>query len=391
MQTLSGVIQPYAWGSFTLIPELLRQEPTGEPQAELWLGAHPAAPARLPDGATLAELVEGDPRVVGTAAVDAFGPRLPYLLKLLAAEQPLSLQAHPTREQAEEGWAREERDGPGRGEPSRNYKDDWPKPEMIVALTDFEALCGFADPARTASLWARLGVEALSPLVEELRRGGPEALRTVVLRLLGEDGWAAVAEQVAEVAGGAGDDDAELARLCRTVLETSEHHPGDPGVLVATLMNRVSLTPGQALFLGAGNLHAYLSGLGVEVMANSDNVLRGGLTSKHVDVDELASVLDFSVIEPRPVELADEGEGRVRFLTPAPEFALWRVDCSDTPTTVPARTTGRIVLVTRGRVLLRTGDTSLTLHRGDAAFLPAGEQVAVNGSGTAYVAAPGVR
>lgn len=391
MQTLSGVIQPYAWGSPTLIPELLRQQPTDDPQAELWLGAHPVGPARLADGSTLAELVEREPGVVGTASVDVLGPRLPYLLKLLAAAQPLSLQAHPTREQAEAGWAREEADGPAQGEPSRSYKDDWPKPEMIVALTDFEALCGFTEPARTAALWSRLGVDALSPLVQELGRGGSEALRTVVLRLLGEDGWGPVSEQVVEAARRAGQDDPELARLCRTVLETAGHHPGDPGVLVATLMNRVSLRPGQALFLGAGNLHAYLSGLGVEVMASSDNVLRGGLTSKHVDVDELAAVLDFSVIDPVPVEVGDEGEGRVRFLTPAPEFALWRVDCSDTPTTVPARTTGRIVLVTQGRVLLRTGDTSLTLHRGEAAFLPAGEQVGVNGSGTAYVAAPGLR
>ncbi|MVA76520.1 mannose-6-phosphate isomerase, class I [Auraticoccus sp. F435] len=394
VQRLTGQVQEYAWGSTVLIPELRGQTPTGRPQAELWLGAHPGAPSTLEDGRTLAELVESRPEVVGRESVRRFGPRLPYLLKLLAAAAPLSLQAHPTREQAEAGWAREEESGPDRGDPTRNYKDDWPKPEMIVALTDFEALCGFADPGTTARLWRSLGVPALEPLAELLAGASSDAVATVVRRLLSEDGWGAVCEDVVRAAGevtrdgGAGE---PLARLCRTALELAEHYPGDPGVLVALLMNRVSLRPGQALFLGAGNLHAYLSGLGVELMANSDNVLRGGLTPKHVDVEELTSVLDTRTGAPDLVRTVDEGEGRTRFDTPAPEFTLWRVDCSDTPTTVPATPTGRVVVVTSGRVLLRTGDTATTLHRGESAFLAAGEQVAANGAGVAWVAAPGVR
>ncbi len=391
MDRLFGTVQHYAWGSTTLLPELLGEPVTGEPHAELWLGAHPGAPSDLGSGGTLAALVERQPEVVGRESVHRFGPRLPYLLKLLAAAAPLSLQAHPTREQAEAGWAREEEQGPEQGAPTRNYKDDWPKPEMIVALTDFEALCGFAEPTATAGLLAELDVPGLAPLVELLEGGGEDSLATAVRRLLSEDGWGDVAGQVVEAAAvHTGREDA-LGRLSRTAVELAEHYPGDAGVLVALLMNRVSLRPGQALFLGAGNLHAYLSGLGVELMANSDNVLRGGLTPKHVDVAELGAVLDTTPGTPDLVRTVDEGEGRLRFDTPAPEFSLWRIDCSDTPTTVPASTAGRIVLTTSGRVLLRTGASSHTLHRGESAFLPAGEQVAINGAGVAWVAAPGIR
>ncbi|RCK68378.1 mannose-6-phosphate isomerase, class I [Desertihabitans brevis] len=388
MQRLTGPVQHYAWGSPTLIPELLGTEPDGRPHAELWLGAHPSAPARL-ESEGLDERVERDPAVVGAASVERFGRRLPYLLKLLAAAEPLSLQAHPTREQAERGWAREEAEGPARDAPDRNYKDDWPKPEMIVALTEFDALCGFADPARTAALWRELEVEALDPLVDAL--GTPDGLRAVLLDLLDDERWRGVAGLVTEAAGRRAEEEGAVGDLCRTAVEIARFYPGDPGVLVALLMNRVRLQPGEALFLGAGNLHAYLSGLGVEVMANSDNVLRGGLTPKHVDVAELGAVLDFSSITPQPVPLVDEGEGRFRFDTPAPEFTLWRVDCSDTPTTVPASTTGRIVLATSGRVQLQSGATAITLHRGQAAFLPAGETVSAHGGGTAFVAGPGVR
>ena len=158
MERLVGVVQPYAWGSPTVIPELLGVEPTGEPQAELWFGAHPLAPS-MAAGEPLDKIVDRDPEaVVGTASVDAFGPRLPFLLKIIAADRPLSLQAHPTRQQAEAGYAREEAAGVPRDAPHRTYRDGWPKPEVLVALRETEALCGFRDPTETYALFERLGV-----------------------------------------------------------------------------------------------------------------------------------------------------------------------------------------------------------------------------------------
>lgn len=386
---LRGSAQHYAWGSTTLIPQLLGVPATGEPWAEMWWGTHPGGPTATEDGSTLTALVDARPGVVGATSTDQFGPGLPYLLKLLGVAMPLSLQAHPDRTQAEAGWAREEAEGPDRTAPTRNYRDDWPKPEMTVALTDFEGLCGFADPDRTAACWRRLEVPALDELAAVLT--GPDGLRLVLERVLTEPRWREVVEEVVTAAAPHVEREGDLGELARTTAGIARHHPGDPGLLVALTMNRVRLAPGEAIYLAPGVLHAHLSGLGVEVMASSDNVLRGGLTGKHVDVAELVAVAAFAPGEPALVPTVDEGEGRMRFDTPAPEFALWRVECSDTPTTVPATTTGRIVLATAGRVLLRTGSGSITLHRGEAAFLPAGEQVAANGAGTAFVAAPGVR
>ncbi|HEU5484711.1 MAG TPA: type I phosphomannose isomerase catalytic subunit, partial [Microlunatus sp.] len=160
MDLVTGSIQNYAWGSTTALPEFLGVPPDGRPQAELWLGAHPVAPSMLA-GSSLAERIDADPAgVVGAASVAEFGPRLPYLLKVLAAAQPLSLQAHPSRAQAEEGHAREEASGVDRSAPHRLFRDDWPKPEMLVALGDVEALCGFAEPDQTHALFARLDVPA---------------------------------------------------------------------------------------------------------------------------------------------------------------------------------------------------------------------------------------
>ena len=148
MERLTGVIQPYAWGSPTVIPELLGVPPTGEPQAELWFGAHPLAPSTV-RGEPLDDLVDRDPEgVVGSASVASFGPRLPFLLKIIAADRPLSLQAHPSREQAEAGYAREQAAGVPRDAPNRLYRDGWPKPEVLCALRETEALCGFRDPGR---------------------------------------------------------------------------------------------------------------------------------------------------------------------------------------------------------------------------------------------------
>ncbi|GAA2112254.1 mannose-6-phosphate isomerase, class I [Microlunatus panaciterrae] len=393
MQRLVGKVQPYAWGSTTAIPELLGVDPTGEPQAELWLGAHPSAPSRWGDQ-SLQDAVAADPEaVVGAASVQEFGPRLPYLLKVLAAAQPLSLQAHPSRAEAEAGFAREQQAGIALDAPERTYRDDWPKPEALCALGEMEALCGFREPAETYALLARLGVAELLDLVAPLERGGSEALAEVFGRLLRLPAdQREVVGSVAEAAHGHIDDPGPFGDLCRTAEELATFYPGDPGVLAALLMSRVRFGKHQALFLPAGNLHAYLHGTGVEIMANSDNVLRGGLTPKHVDVDELLRLLDFTPGFPGLVDAVEEQPGVWAYQTPAPEFALWRLDLTSTGLALPGEGSGRVVLVTDGQATLVTKGCELVLDRGGSAFVAAADrEVRVAGTGTVFVGGPGVR
>ena len=393
MQRLTGMIQPYAWGSLTAIPELLGLEPTGEPQAELWLGAHPLAPSSV-DGEPLDKVVAQDPvGVVGRASVEAFGPRLPFLLKVIAAAQPLSLQAHPSREQAEAGYAREQAAGVPRDAPHRTYRDGWPKPELLCALDETEALCGFGEPRETYWMFEQLGVPSALELVAPLAHEdvpAAERLKVVFSRLLrlSTDERSVISEvaQAAETAKGPDD----LASFARTAWELNAYYPGDPGVLAALLMNRITLQPGDALFMPSGNLHAYLRGGGVEIMANSDNVMRGGLTPKYVNVDELLAILDFTPGLRGMITPIEESRGVWRYPTPAPEFALWRIEPDGGPVAVPAGTTGRILLVTDGELTAVSATATLDLGRGESALLTAGEDVGLTGPGTAFVGGPGI-
>ncbi|MGC5076993.1 mannose-6-phosphate isomerase, class I [Agrococcus sp. DT81.2] len=300
----------YAWGSTTLLASYLGRSGSGGPEAELWLGAHPASPSVVARGPHAGSELG--------SVLDAEGARRPaMLLKVLAAAQPLSLQAHPDAGRAREGWEREERLGIPLDAPHRSYRDPNPKPEIIVAVTSFEALSGFRPRAQASEVAAALAAadERAAPLVEHVSAG--DALPWLL------SGSPDVAP-VVEAAVAARD---ELARThpveADTVARLSSAHPGDPGILVALLLNRVSLAPGEALFLPAGNLHAYLSGLGIELMGPSDNVLRGGLTPKHVDVAELLAVVDRTpLVDPRlPAEPLD---GAVAYRPSAP-FELRRV------------------------------------------------------------------
>lgn len=389
MHRLEGALQHYAWGSTHAIPELLGLPADQGPVAELWLGAHRAAPSTVA-GRSLADIVAERPAQVGEASVRRFGPVLPYLLKVLAAERSLSLQAHPTREQAEEGFAREQAAGLALDARERSYQDAWPKPEALCALGGFDALHGFADPARTAEHFARLGLPAVDDLVRPLTAtGGAAGLREVFVASceLAEE-RRDVVDRIAAAAWAADwrtSGDADFGLFCRTAIELAAQHPGDPGVIAALLMNRVRLEPGEGIYLPAGTLHAYLRGVGVEVMASSDNVLRGGLTPKYVDVAELVRILDFSPSTPRPVEVVEHQPGVFGYLTPAPEFALWRVE-ADGSVELPAGDRGRIVLVTHGSVAADGG----RLERGQAAWVEAGESLVVTGSAQLFVAAPGV-
>ncbi|MGW2650923.1 mannose-6-phosphate isomerase, class I [Streptomyces sp. NPDC001393] len=377
MDRLDNTVRPYAWGSPTAIPHLLGVEPTGEPQAEMWMGAHPGAPSRTARG-TLVDVIDADPeRELGKAAVAKFGPRLPFLLKILAAGAPLSLQVHPNLEQAKEGYADEERRNIPVDAPHRNYKDANHKPELICALTEFDGLCGFRDPVRAAELLDALGVASLKPYVD-LLHAQPEdaALREVLTAILTADPQE-MAHTVAEASAACarlGGDHAPYAEL-------AQHYPGDPGVIAAMLLNHVRLQPGEALFLGAGIPHAYLNGLGVEIMANSDNVLRCGLTPKHVDVPELLRVVRFEAGDPGVLRPEASPASEEVYETPIDEFRLSRYVL---PEGAAARDltldTPQILLCTAGAV--RTGEHELS--PGQSVFVPAGETAQVSGPGTLF-------
>ncbi|MFF8944128.1 mannose-6-phosphate isomerase, class I [Streptomyces sp. NPDC014864] len=377
MDRLDNTVRPYAWGSTTAIPRLLGVEPSGEPQAEMWMGAHPGAPSRTGRG-TLVEVVEADPeRELGAAAVAKFGPRLPFLLKILAAGAPLSLQVHPDLKQAQDGYADEERRGVPIDAPHRNYKDANHKPELICALTEFDGLCGFRDPRRAADLLEGLGVASLKPYVD-LLRAHPEdaALREVLTALLTAD-----REEIAGTVTEAADACARLGGAYGPYADIARHHPGDPGVLAAMLLHHVRLQPGEALYLGAGIPHAYLSGLGVEIMANSDNVLRCGLTPKHVDVPELLRIVRFASGDPGVLRPEATADGEEVYDTPIDEFRLSRYVLPEGGEVRHLSAgTPQILLCTAGRV--RAGEYELTPGR--SVFVPAGEKAEVSGVGTLF-------
>ncbi|MFZ3470736.1 mannose-6-phosphate isomerase, class I [Streptomyces sp. 4.24] len=384
MDRLSNTIRPYAWGSTTAIPELLGVAPTGEPQAEMWMGAHPGAPSRLDRGAgetALSDVIDADPEAeLGLAAVAKFGPRLPFLFKVLAAGAPLSLQVHPDLAQARAGFEDEERRGVPIDAPQRNYKDANHKPELVCALTPFDGLCGFRPPLEAAELLEGLGVDSLKPYADLLRaHPEEEALREVLTAVLTAD-RAEMARTVSEAAAAAqrlGGPYAPYAGLVH-------HYPGDPGVIAAMLLNHVRLQPGEAMFLGAGIPHAYIDGLGVELMANSDNVLRCGLTPKHVDVPELLKVTLFEPADPGV--LRPEGNGEEVYETPIDEFRLSRFVLAPgaTPRVLPD-TTPQILLCTAGSPRASSPKSGeLALAPGESVFVPAGEKAELSGTGTVF-------
>ena len=386
MDVLRGALRTYAWGSHTAIAEFTgRPSPTPHPEAELWLGAHPGDPARLEgDGGerSLLDTITADPEgQLGAATRESFGDALPFLAKVLAAEEPLSLQAHPSAEQAMEGFAREDRLHIPISAPTRNYRDRSHKPELLVALGPFEALAGFRPVARSIELLRALTVADLDPFVNLLSgqadADGLRALFTTWITAPQADLDVLVPQvldgAVAYLRSGA----TEFAREAKTALQLGELYPGDAGVLAALLLNRISLAAGEGIYLPAGNLHAYLHGVGFEVMANSDNVLRGGLTPKHVDVPELLRVLDFAPTDESALRPRSTREGiEIVYDTPAPEFAvsLLRLDGADLGHEIdaPSRHDGpQVLLCTEGSVQVHGKSSVLTLDRGAAAWVAA--------------------
>ncbi|WP_343600971.1 mannose-6-phosphate isomerase, class I [Mycobacterium sp.] len=386
MELLRGAVRTYAWGSRTAIAEFTgRPVPAAHPEAELWLGAHPADPAWLQTGAehtslltTLATDPDGQ---LGPANRARFGDVLPFLVKVLAADEPLSLQAHPSAEQAAEGYLREERRGIPVNSPVRNYRDASHKPELLIALQPFEALAGFRPVARTVELLRALAVSDLDPFIELLGdQSDADALRALFTT------WITAPQPDLDVLVPAVLDGAiqyvscgarEFAAEARTVLELGERYPGDAGVLAALLLNRITLAPGEAIFLPAGNLHTYLRGLALEVMANSDNVLRGGLTPKHVDVPELLRVLNFAPTTEAALRPAVRCDGlEVVYETPADEFAVSMLvldgDHLGHEVDAPSRHDGpQIMLCTQGCATVHGKSAALALTRGEAGWVAA--------------------
>lgn len=369
---LTNVVQAYDWGSSTAIPALLGIEPSGEPQAELWMGAHPKGPSRV-EGSSLGDLIAAD--TAGTV-----GPgreSLPFLLKVLAAAAPLSLQAHPSIEQAAEGFAREDAAGIPIDAPHRNYRDANHKPELICPLGPFSALCGFRDPLRTRALLTSLEVPRLAPVIDRL-----DDLAAAVRYLLELPSPEAL---VAAVADACGRPSPSFALERGWAVRLAEAYPGDGGVVLALLLNCVELAAGEAVELPAGNLHAYLAGVGVEIMASSDNVLRGGLTSKHVDTAELLAVLDTTPMEVAPLLPRPVAPGVEVWDSVAPDFRLSRLRPAGGSIMIEPHGP-EILLVTEGSVRV----AELTLDQGQSAFVPAATgRYEVGGTGTAYRATVG--
>ena len=354
---ITNTPRDYAWGSATAIPSLLGTPVTGRPQAELWLGTHPGSPAQVVGDGSLASLTT-----------------LPFLLKVLAAAAPLSLQAHPTTAQAVEGFARENAAGVPLSSPQRNYKDELHKPELIFALTPFRALCGFRPTSLVlADLdllgagfgeWRNRLADGIRPTFEWLISRGPDVPPLI-------DALVTAAARV----------DAPPFAL---IAELEAAYPGDPGIAISLMLNLTTLSPGQVLFLPAGNIHAYIEGVGVELMAASDNVLRGGLTPKHVDVPELLRVLDFT---PGPVPYlpsVSRGPG-VSAYAPVPDFELLHVTAA-AEVELPAEA---VALCTSGGFTLSGSTGSAVITRGESLYISDEGPLAVTGNGSLFVAASG--
>ncbi len=370
MHLLDNPIRDYAWGSRTALAELLGHEPTDRPEAELWIGAHAGDPSRLPDGRRLDdEIRDRALQVLGPEVADAFGGRLPFLMKVIAVDQVLSLQVHPTAERALAGHAREEAAGLPLDAPQRNYGDPWHKPELVLALTPFETLAGFRDVQHSAALLRLLDVPWAVRTAELLEEGDPaELLKAVVaetLRLSRAE-VAVLIPQLIEAAGRVHEAGPEERRVFDILAQLADRYPDDPAVLVALLLNDVVLEPGDAMYIEPGVVHAHGSGLAVEIMAASDNVLRAGLTPKHRDVEELLAVTDFTPGPPPVTPPSEYDVAFARFTTPAAEFELLvgKPPLPELPATGP-----RILLALDAEVEVHAGGETLQVPRGRAVFL----------------------
>jgi len=398
---LENTVQNYDWGSTVELPRLLgKDNPSGTPWAELWMGAHPKAPSIAVDPATGARkpldklIAEAPVKVLGSSVAGRFNNALPFLFKILSAAKPLSIQAHPSKRKAEHGFAREDFAGIPLDAPERNYKDTNHKPETVVALTSFEGLCGF---------------RPIDEIVANIKLLAPQDWQRLVGRLADDPGRLELSVFFHTMISQTGDVihkrlEYTLARCKRIVaseqrnspggmlfswvLKLMETHPGDVGALAPLVLNLFRLEPGQALNITDGQPHAYLCGTAAEIMANSDNVLRGGLTSKHRDVAEFISTLGFDsgLLQPVvPVELSD---GFSTYRCDVPDYAIAKAVVSGVIEGPKRQPVPEILLCTEGEVeLVSTSGQRLELPRGTSIFVTANEKrYALAGNGTVFKA-----
>lgn len=346
----------YAWGSRLLMDQVLGISATGDPMAEVWFGTHPKSAAKIAESAeTLAEKIKRD---------------VPFLVKFLAADRPLSIQVHPSKQRAKTEFEK--------GNPS--YTDSNHKPEVLVAISEFRALCGFRPYEETFADLEVLAAEDsnLKSALAAFKRGTYlESMR-----------WAFGCDE--ETVGRFVAASQKLGRSQHKLLsELYTQYPGDPGVIVAFFMNRISLAPGEALFVPPGMIHAYLSGLGVEVMAVSDNVLRGGLTEKPIDIIELLDVLDYNPIVDPTVKPKMVANGLHEFELPIIDFKLYKAEPSSRRLLADLDLRGQdcIAVCTDGEVTISTSSEEvLTLKKGQAAYVGYSRLFSLSGNGTAYLA-----
>lgn len=405
MKLLQGRIRDYAWGSLNAIPGLFGFGAAEQPVAELWMGAHPSAPSFLAEDCTLGvyapdvesgidsrltllDAIQQSPEeMLGSDVVTRYGPHLPFLLKVIAPARPLSLQVHPSLTQAHEGFAREDAAGMDRACPERSYPDANHKPEMAYAITRFEAIVGFRSPRRILSVLAGLDT-ALTDAIYRCINNAPnaEGVRSAFAALLAQETRPlaqAVGDVVAAVVRRAEAGGSPSPRADAIVRKLATYYPGDPGVVASLLLNPVTLQPGEALFTPAGTVHAYLEGLAVEVMASSDNVLRAGLTTKHIDVPELLNVI--STVAAPPIRIAPERISAVQstFYVPVDDFELSVIELRDAQKKESVRGYGpRIILCLRGAVEMWARDRRIVVNKGQAVFVEAADgPITVRGAG----------
>ena len=397
MYRLTNPTMNYAWGSVDLIPALMGVIPDGRPVAEVWMGAHPASPSSIEVDGSAVELdafIAADPeRALGASAATAPAAHLPFMLKLLAATKALSLQVHPTRVQAAEGYERENAAGIALDDPARNYRDREHKPEMLWALTEFDMMCGFRPVDAIRALLTDLQVPELAPCVAALGAGEPaEAIEAALTLLLTAppEHQRVLTTAVVGAALAHPEPRAEYA----LVRDLAHLYPDDVGIVASLFLNQLRIYPGESVFVGAGLVHSYVRGLGVELMAASDNVLRAGLTPKHVDVPELLHLVDFTPGEPQRLTPHPVG-GALTYLPPIEDFALWtyRNESADADAEVAgpvlsAPSAGpRIALCCSGRTTVTRGAEQLELAPGESAFVPASDgPVTITSTGAVAVA-----
>jgi len=392
---LKNPIQKYKWGSLTAIPELIGTQPSDTPCAELWMGAHPKASSRVfveKEWILLYDLIKKNPEeILGKFIAEKFNNRFPYLFKVLAAASPLSIQAHPSKEQAAAGFKRENKLKIPFNAGNRNYKDANHKPECICAITPFWALNGFRPVSEILLLTEKINSSNLNLLLNILRdQPDNKGLKQFFYSLMtmDENQKKHMIEDIVQYAGSVSDSNPVFQDVFQWIIKLFQAYPFDIGVLFPFFLNLICLKPGQAMFLPAGELHSYLDGLGLELMANSDNVLRGGLTPKHIDISELLKTLNFTsrnieILQPVPVS-----DYESVYSSAAQEFILSVISVNQNMKNVILINSGvQILFCISGKVRVLEKNFSMDIQKGESVLVPANvKKYYIQGKGILYKA-----